>query len=471
MEQQQYLKYNEQQLATLAQSKAWYAYFGFPSYRLNHGSFGAAPKKVLRHQRRERKEWERQPDRDYLRDIPSKISLQRKRLAPLLHLPSPHQIILTENITTAIALVLQSLHDKTVHQILSTSSLNNSSSSSSSSSSSPPVCLIFSTSYFAVKQAARAILSPVGYEIVESPVPFPVQHENDLLLAFQSTLIKLKAQHRRIALLILDHISSVPAIIFPIQKMIPLARSFSVEQIMIDGAHAFGQVPIDLSTLDVDYYSSNLHKWGLAPTSVAFLYLRNPSDPSLRHPIPSHSSTEGLVRESMWTGTRDTSAILSVSAALDFIDEIGGLENLAARNHAVLVDAARMLTLAWKTSPCTPESLMGSMANIALPEALVFQDKNVTPTAFRDLLREDYFIEVVVFAIPPHGYLRVSCQIYNSFDHYQVLKEAVLDIIAKEKFTGVALKELQDKTAPTLSDPEIAPPGPLISSSFTPSKL
>ena len=43
--------------------------------------------------------------------------------------------------------------------------------------------------------------------------------------------------------------------------------------VFIDGAHAVGQLPIDIKQLKVDAYCSNFHKWGFSPKNAAFLYL------------------------------------------------------------------------------------------------------------------------------------------------------------------------------------------------------
>lgn len=110
-------------------------------------------------------------------------------------------------------------------------------------------------------------------------------------------------------------------------------------QILIDGAHSPGQINMNcIPSLDCDYYVANLHKWCFAPTSVAFLWI-SPNAPSrlhLHHPIVSHSYNQGLQAECCMLATRDYSSLLSVPFALDFLDSLGGIENVAERNSILL---------------------------------------------------------------------------------------------------------------------------------------
>lgn len=70
----------------------------------------------------------------------------------------------------------------------------------------------------------------------------------------------------------IDHISSMPAVIYPIAELSKLAKENGAI-VIIDGAHAVGQIPLDMKALNVDFYFSNFHKWAFTPKSVAFLYI------------------------------------------------------------------------------------------------------------------------------------------------------------------------------------------------------
>ena len=149
----------------------------------------------------------------------------------------------------------------------------------------------------------------------EEVVPLELQLDfpftDDALLAKVEAAIK--AHPGKIRLAVFSHIVSVPGVILPIEKLVKLCRSHQV-LCMIDGAHAFGQLKLNLKEIgdiplvslfpsDADFYTSNGHKWGFTPRSAAFLYVR----PGLTvHPhIISFGYKMGMQNEFGYLGTAD----------------------------------------------------------------------------------------------------------------------------------------------------------------------
>ncbi len=66
----------------------------------------------------------------------------------------------------------------------------------------------------------------------------------------------------------------MPSVVFPIYSIKKILDSKNID-LFIDGAHAIGQVDIDLINLDCSAYFSNLHKWAFTPKNAAFLYVSN----------------------------------------------------------------------------------------------------------------------------------------------------------------------------------------------------
>ena len=136
--------------------------------------------------------------------------------------------------------------------------------------------------------------------------------------------------------------------------------------VLIDGAHAPGMLPLEISSMGVDWYVGNCHKWLMAPKGSAFLW----TDPKWQrqiHPLAiSHGYGQGYTAEFDWIGTRDPSAWLSVPAAINLHMRMGG-SSLRERNIELARESATQLALFWKTERGAPDDMTGSMATIRLP--------------------------------------------------------------------------------------------------------
>src|SRR5262249_826984 len=70
-----------------------------------------------------------------------------------------------------------------------------------------------------------------------------------------------------------SHITTVTGVILPVKELCRLARERGIMS-HVDGAHAIGQIPLDLHDLGCDFYSTSPHKWLLAPKGTGLLYVR-----------------------------------------------------------------------------------------------------------------------------------------------------------------------------------------------------
>jgi len=121
--------------------------------------------------------------------------------------------------------------------------------------------LQFSTGYISVDKTTEYVCDTLkDVQIVQVPVTYPISDE-DLLKKVEETV----EAHRqlkdgsRIRLAVVDWISSVPSILHPVQKLVEYLQGEGI-LVFVDGAHAIGQVPVDLTALHPDFFITNAHK-------------------------------------------------------------------------------------------------------------------------------------------------------------------------------------------------------------------
>lgn len=73
-------------------------------------------------------------------------------------------------------------------------------------------------------------------------------------------------------LVFVSHVSTQTGFRLPVRRLSDLAHQHGVP-IMIDGAHAIGQIPVDVKKIGCDFYAGCGHKWLMAPQGSGFLYV------------------------------------------------------------------------------------------------------------------------------------------------------------------------------------------------------
>jgi selenocysteine lyase/cysteine desulfurase len=137
--------------------------------------------------------------------------------------------------------------------------------------------------------------------------------------------------------------------------------------VLIDGAHALGQLEVDVASLGADYFVSNCHKWLCGPRGSAVLHVARQHQAAVRPLVVSHGWGSGFSSEFMWDGCRDYAPLLGVSSALDFWAALGGGAAARAYMRSLLAEAVALLLAAWRTHTLVPLSLCASMALVRLP--------------------------------------------------------------------------------------------------------
>jgi isopenicillin-N epimerase len=382
---------------------------------LNHGSFGACPREVLRHQQALRDRMEAGPVRFLSRELDDLLDVARAALARFVG-AEPDDLGFVPNATTGVNAVLRSLLFGTGDELLTTDH-----------------------TYNACRNTLNFVAERAGAHVVVAPVPFPLEAPDQVVDAVLSRVTP------RTRLALLDHVTSPTGIVLPIERLIAELSARGVET-LVDGAHAPGMVPLDLGTLGATYYSGNCHKWLCAPKGSAFLWVRRDRHASV-HPVTiSHGANAvrpGRSRfrlEFDWVGTCDPTAWMAVPTAIDHVGSLlpGGWPAVMARNRALALEARRLVCAAAGTKPPAPEAMIGSLASIVLPDGVTTEIMWRRPDPVQTRLYDDWKIEVPVMSwpAPPKRLIRISAQLYNTHDHYARLAEALTKELATETATA-----------------------------------
>jgi len=282
--------------------------------------------------------------------------------------------------------------------------------------------MINNFTYAAVKKIVHYVSTEKGSKIVYVDITSVLDDEDKFVELIENSL-KPSTKYA-----VFDHIISETATIVPIKRLIQVCKKRGVT-VIIDGAHAVGQVPIDLMDLAPGYYCSNAHKWLCSSRGCAFLYVAKEHQGKIKPPTISHGYPYGFLSEFLWTGTDDYTSYISLPVALYFFNSIG-TKKIMERNHNLVIEAAKKCASAWGTKLLCNENVYGSMVTIELPKIEFLNDG----VALRNYLFSHYKIVAPIVTVNKKFYVRISAQVFNSIEDYKPLAEAIKEIAhLKEK--------------------------------------
>jgi isopenicillin-N epimerase len=142
-----------------------------------------------------------------------------------------------------------------------------------------------------------------------------------------------KALTPRTRVMAFSHITTVTGVVLPAKELCQLARKHGVLS-HIDGAHAIGQIPLDLHDLGCDSYASSPHKWLMAPKGTGTLFVRESLADRLWVNIATAEWRNRALKAYRFSnfGTSNLSVMVGLKAALDFHQALGP-KRVYARIH------------------------------------------------------------------------------------------------------------------------------------------
>jgi isopenicillin-N epimerase len=363
---------------------------------LNHGSFGACPKPVFEAYQRWQRELERDPVNFIQRRLQDLLAATRDKVAAYAG-TTADRLVFVPNATYAINVVARSIELRPGDEVLGTNH-----------------------EYGAVNNTWRYVCQKNGAHYVQAEIDLPVSDADSVVESIWSRVTD------RTRVISVSHITAPTAMILPVRALCRRAREAGITTV-IDGAHAPGQLELELDDLGADYYAGNAHKWLCAPKGAAILYSREGRDSLLEPLVVSHGwntahSDSRLQDNFGWTGTADPSSYLSISDAIDF-QQTHNWAAVREACHSLASYARRAIQELTGLDPICPDSRewYSQMFTARLPQHLDHE--------LRERLWEQFRIEVPVFRWNEQAMIRVSVQAYNSARDVDCLLAALETVI------------------------------------------
>lgn len=365
---------------------------------LNHGSFGATPRPVFESYQRWQRELELQPTEFLGRRAGALLEHSREALAAYLG-TTVANLAYVANATTGLNIIARSLSLTAGDEVLATNH-----------------------EYGALDKTWSFLAQKQGFKYINQPIRVPVTSADHFIEDLWQGVTP------RTRVIFVSHITSPTGLIFPVEEICRKARAQGILTI-IDGAHAPGQIAVNLDSLGADFYSGNLHKWLCAPKGAAFVYARQEVMSLIEPLIVSwgyKSDTPGpspLVDYVEWQGTRDIAAFLAVPDAIQFEQE-HVWDAVRAYCHSLAADTVRRVSAMSGLAPLSPISSewFSQMASVPLPV-------HVDVAKLHEQIYAEFHIEIPILEWNGLKLVRCSYQGYNTAEDYEALINALQRLI------------------------------------------
>jgi isopenicillin-N epimerase len=339
---------------------------------LNHGSFGATPIKILELQHQVRQRMESEPVRFMVREFEPLWWEAKNKLGDFVGAKGEN-LVFVKNATMGVNNILHALAFEEGDEVLTTNHVYG-------------ACLNTLHQYAKIKK----------FKVVIADIPFPIKSKDDVMEALIS---KVSTSTK---LLLIDHITSATGLIFPVEEIVKEFEGKGIE-VLVDGAHAPGFLPLSLEQLGASYYVGNCHKWICSPKGSAILHVRKDKQEKI-HPLQySHihdrknGSDDEWSAQFFWPGTDDISAYLCVPEAIKYMGNmLGSWEELRNNNKQLIVNARNLLSKTLSTDLPVPEKNIGFISNILIDKADILNAKS------KNLIFELYYFTKIRNSIKMH---------------------------------------------------------------------
>ena len=362
---------------------------------LNHGAFGVAPVVVRRAAAAWRERAERNPHRFNRVEIGGLVAAARERAAGFLGV-DPSRSAWVRNVSEGVSAVLGSLE---LH---------------------PGDELVISThGYGAVRKALGHHAVRAGARIVEAA--YPVGAGDDVIVSAYAAALSCRTR-----LVVIDRITSPTATVVPVAA-VATAAAGAGRLVLVDAAHAPGQLGDDIAGFGADHWIGNLHKWAYAPRGSAILWSRPGAD--VTPGVLSWQLDDGYGPSFDYPGTWDYAGWLAAADGLAYWEALGGWDAVARLADLVADGQKRVAEALEVTLEGLPFTPAPAMRLVPLPVGVLTSPGQVEP--FYEALSRQR-VEVAPIHFDGVGYLRIAAAPYNTPDDYDRLAGAVRDLLDRQ---------------------------------------
>lgn len=255
--------------------------------------------------------------------------------------------------------------------------------------------------YPSMQQAMEALAARKGANVATLVIPEPAESIDQIVDAYRTAL----DAHPKTRLLLLTHANNQTGLIHPVREITAMARSRGVD-VVVDAAHSWGQVPLDIDGFGADYVGLNLHKWIGAPIGVGAMIIREAGLSAIDRPHADPGPLESITSR-LHPGTMNFATILTVADALDFQESIGWDNKHARIRHLrdLWAEKARRIDGVTVLTPDHP-TLTGAITSFRLAH-------HGMADLSRTLLNDFGIFSVVRTGVAAGPCIRITPTLYN----------------------------------------------------------
>jgi isopenicillin-N epimerase len=368
---------------------------------LNHGSYGAVPTEVVRHQDELRRQADLSPVAWFPR-APELVAVARREVAPFVGARA-EDTAFVPNASAAATVVLNALRLEPGDEILVTDH-----------------------GYGAVTMGVRRLARRFGARVRTVALPLAATAD-EVVERFRAELTDA------VRLVVVDQITSPTARRLPTARIAELAHERGA-RVLVDGAHAPGLIADAAADAGADWWFGNLHKWPCAPRGSALLVTQAADRDDLWPLIDSWGAEERYPERFDTQGTMDSTSYIASPRAIDFVEREYGWARAretmtALADHGTAVIGAALQP--YVDAPVATDVGMPvvSMRLLRLPDGLGRDRTDADELRLR--LLDLAGVESAFTSVAGVGYLRLSAHLYTEprdFDAF--VERAVPQILA-----------------------------------------